>query len=61
MDAGLLNGETLICTGETLSEQVERLNPPTPDEDVIYTVQKPYKDTGGLRVLGGIFVSRVQC
>ena len=53
MDAGLLNGETLTCTGETLSEQVERLNPPTPDEDVIYTVQKPYKDTGGLRVLGG--------
>ena len=53
MDAGLLNGETLTCTGETLSEQVERLNPPTPDEDVIYTVQKPYKETGGLRVLGG--------
>ena len=53
MDAGLLNGDTLTCTGETLSEQVERLNPPTPDEDVIYTVQKPYKETGGLRVLGG--------
>jgi len=53
MDAGLLNGDTLTCTGETLCEQVERLNPPTPDEDVIYTVQKPYKETGGLRVLGG--------
>ena len=53
MDAGLLNGDTLTCTGESLSEQVERLNPPTPDEDVIYTVQKPYKETGGLRVLGG--------
>ena len=53
MDAGLLNGETLTCTGETLFEQVERLNPPTPDEDVIYSVQKPYKETGGLRVLGG--------
>ena len=53
MDAGLLNGDTLTCTGETLSEQVERLNPPAPDEDVIYTVQNPYKETGGLRVLGG--------
>ena len=53
MDAGLLNGETLTCTGETLREQVNRLNPPTPDEDVIYTVQNPYKETGGLRLLGG--------
>ena len=53
MNAGLLNGETLTCTGETLSEQVKRLNPPTPDEDVIYTVRNPYKETGGLRVLGG--------
>ena len=53
MDAGLLNGDTLTCTGETLFEQVERLNPPAPDEYVIYTVQKPYKETGGLRVLGG--------
>ena len=53
MDAGLLNGETLTCTGETLFEQVIRLNPPSPDEDVIYSVQKPFKETGGLRVLGG--------
>ena len=53
MDAGLLNGETLTCTGETLFEQVTRLNPPLPDEDVIYSVQKPFKETGGLRVLGG--------
>lgn len=53
MDAGLLNGETLTCTGETLFEQVTRLNPPSPDEDVIYSVQKPFKETGGLRVLGG--------
>ena len=53
MDAGLLNGETLTCTGETLFEQVNRLNPPSPDEDVIYSVQKPFKETGGLRVLGG--------
>ena len=53
MDAGLLNGDTLTCTGETLAEQVARLNPPAPDGTVIYTVEKPYKPTGGLRVLGG--------
>jgi dihydroxy-acid dehydratase len=53
LNAGLLNGETLTCTGETLAEQVARLNPPAPDGTVIYTVEHPYKPTGGLRVLGG--------
>ena len=51
--AGLLNGETLTCTGETLAEQVNRLDPPNPDGEVIYTVENPFKPTGGLRVLGG--------
>ena len=53
LDAGLLNGDTLTCTGETLSQQVARLNPPAPDGRVIYTVATPYKPTGGLRLLGG--------
>ena len=53
LNAGLLNGDTLTCTGETLAEQIDRLNPPAPDGTVIYTVEKPYKPTGGLRVLGG--------
>ncbi len=53
LEAGLLNGETLTCTGETLAEQIKRLNPPAPDGKVIYTVKEPYKPTGGLRVLGG--------
>lgn len=53
LDAGLLNGDTLTCTGETLAEQVARLDPPAPDGDVIYSVENPYKPTGGLRVLGG--------
>ena len=34
MDAGLLNGDTLTCTGETLGAQIARLNPPAPDGDV---------------------------
>ncbi len=53
LDAGLLYGDALTCTGETLSEQVRRLNPPAPDGEVIYSVANPYKPTGGLRVLGG--------
>ena len=53
LEAGLLNGDTLTCTGETLANQVARLDPNAPDGDVIYTVETPYKSTGGLRVLGG--------
>jgi len=53
LDVGLLNGDTLTCTGETLAEQVARLNPPAPDGKVIYPVETPYKETGGLRILGG--------
>jgi dihydroxy-acid dehydratase len=53
LEAGLLNGSVLTCTGETLAAQVERLGAKRPDGKVIYTVEKPYKPTGGLRVLGG--------
>jgi len=53
MDAGLLNGEMMTCTGETLAEQVARLNTPVADGRVVYPVKEPYKTTGGLRVLGG--------
>jgi dihydroxy-acid dehydratase len=53
LEAGLLDGEALTCTGETLAEQVRRLDPLAPDGDVIHPVAKPYKDTGGLRLLHG--------
>ncbi len=43
----------MTCTGETLAEQVARLAPPAPDHEVIYSVEKPFKDTGGLRLLRG--------
>jgi dihydroxy-acid dehydratase len=53
LEAGLLNGDVMTCTGETLAEQVKRLGTKSADGTVIYTVAKPYKPTGGLRVLGG--------
>jgi dihydroxy-acid dehydratase len=53
LDAGLLNGDVLTCTGETLGAQIERLGAKRADGRVIYPVEKPYKPTGGLRVLGG--------
>ena len=53
LDAGLLNGEVATCTGETLGAQVERLGAKRADGRVVYSIEKPYKPTGGLRVLGG--------
>jgi dihydroxy-acid dehydratase len=53
LDAGFLDGDALTCTGETLAEQLRRLAPPPPDQDVIYRVAQPFKDTGGLRLLRG--------
>ncbi len=53
LEAGFLDGDALTCTGETLAEQVRRLAPADADQDVIYRVTKPFKDTGGLRLLRG--------
>jgi dihydroxy-acid dehydratase len=53
LEAGVLEGDTMSCTGETLVEQLRRLDPPPPDGDVIFPVDKPFKDTGGLRLLRG--------
>jgi len=53
LEAGLLNGEVMTCTGETLAAQVARLGAGKADGTVIHPVEKPYKPTGGLRVLGG--------
>ena len=53
LEAGLLNGDVMTCTGETLAQQVKRLGAKQADGLVVYPVAKPYKPTGGLRVLGG--------
>lgn len=53
LKVGLIDGSPLTCTGETLAEQIARLDPPEPDGEVIHSVAKPFKNTGGLRVLSG--------
>jgi dihydroxy-acid dehydratase len=53
LEAGMLNGDVMTCTGETLAAQVKRLKTKPADGKVVYPVEKPYKPTGGLRVLGG--------
>ncbi|MEY2431053.1 MAG: dihydroxy-acid dehydratase [Acidimicrobiaceae bacterium] len=51
--AGFLDGSVMTCTGETLAEQVGRLDPPAPDRDVIHPIGRPFKASGGLRLLRG--------
>jgi dihydroxy-acid dehydratase len=53
LGAGLLDGDCLTCTGETLAGQVARLAPPAPDGEVIHPLAAPFKPTGGLRLLRG--------
>jgi dihydroxy-acid dehydratase len=53
LDAGALDGSALTCTGETLAEQIARLDPPAPDGLVVHPVSTPFKPTGGLRLLRG--------
>ena len=53
LDAGLLNGDVLTCTGESLEKQIQSLKPAKPDGKVIFSVESPFKPSGGLRVLGG--------
>jgi dihydroxy-acid dehydratase len=53
LDAGILDGSPMTCTGETLAEQVARLDPPAPDGEVVHPVSAPFKPTGGLRLLSG--------
>jgi dihydroxy-acid dehydratase len=53
LGAGYLDGDAITCTGETLEEQIRRLAPPSPDHRVIHSVTRPFKDTGGLRLLRG--------
>ncbi|MGH2719242.1 MAG: dihydroxy-acid dehydratase [Actinomycetota bacterium] len=51
--AGLLDGSTIGCTGETLAEQIGRLAPPAPDGELVHPLAAPFKATGGLRLLSG--------
>src|ERR687889_52571 len=53
LDAGLLHGDTLTVTGRTMAENLEALNPPAADDDVIRSLGKPIHRTGGITILHG--------
>ena len=53
LDAGLMHGDTLTVTGKTMAENLEALNPPSVDDDVIRSLGKPIHKTGGITILHG--------
>jgi dihydroxy-acid dehydratase len=53
LDAGLLHGDVLTCTGKTMAENLAELDPPAPDGDVIHPLSDPIHSEGGINVLTG--------
>jgi dihydroxy-acid dehydratase len=53
LDAGLLHGDVLTCTGKTMAENLVDINPPEPDGDVIHPLSQPIHAEGGINVLTG--------
>jgi dihydroxy-acid dehydratase len=53
LDAGLMHGDALTVTGRTMAENLEALNPPSVDDDVIRSLGKPIHKTGGITILHG--------
>ncbi|MDP9101456.1 MAG: dihydroxy-acid dehydratase [Actinomycetota bacterium] len=53
LDAGLLHGDALTCTGRTLAQNLDDVNPPDVDGKVIRAMADPIHRTGGLAILRG--------
>ncbi len=53
LDAGLLDGDCLTVTGKTLAENLEALDPPHADGEIIRQLSQPIHATGGITILTG--------
>jgi dihydroxy-acid dehydratase len=53
LDAGLLHGDVLTCTGRTMAENLQELDPPPPDGVVVHRLDSPIHTEGGIVVLTG--------
>ena len=53
LDAGLINGECLTVTGESVAKNLESINPPDPDGKIVHAVSSPFGGKGGITILGG--------
>jgi dihydroxy-acid dehydratase len=53
LDAGILHGDVMTCTGKTMGENLEAMNPPKPDGKVIHPLSDPIHADAGIVVLHG--------
>jgi dihydroxy-acid dehydratase len=53
LDAGLIHGDCLTVTGRTVAENLEAIDPPAPDGDVVHPLSDPIHPIGGIAVLRG--------
>jgi len=53
LDAGLLHGDVLTCTGKTMAENLAEINPPAPDGEVVHNLSAPIHLEGGINILTG--------
>lgn len=53
LDAGLLHGECLTVTGQTMAENLAHIAPPDPDGKVLHALSNPIHPTGGITILHG--------
>jgi dihydroxy-acid dehydratase len=53
LDAGLLHGDCLTVTGRSLGEELEAMDVPDPDGEVVHPLDRPIHVDGGLAVLRG--------
>ncbi|MEY3745441.1 MAG: dihydroxy-acid dehydratase [Actinomycetota bacterium] len=53
LDAGLLHGDVITCTGKTMAENLAEINPAAPDGDVVHPLSDPIHTEGGINVLVG--------
>ena len=53
LDAGLLHGDCLTVTGRTMAENLETLDPPAPDGEVVHPLATPIHRVGGIAILTG--------
>ncbi len=53
LDAGQLHGDCLTVTGRTVAENLEALDPPAPDGEVVHDMAHPIHVQGGIAVLTG--------
>ena len=58
LDAGLMHGDVMTCTGKTLAENMPEMDPVSPDGDVVHPLSEPIHAEGGINILTGSLAPR---